>query len=49
MTVRTACNFATSDKPSKSHRDKSKQPNSSKEIYQHYSSTGNVHFCHLLS
>ncbi|OJM27301.1 hypothetical protein BK278_24610 [Escherichia coli] len=42
LTVRAACKITTSNKPAKSHRDKSKQTNSSKEIYQYYSSTGNV-------
>ncbi|KOA33210.1 hypothetical protein AWF70_11645 [Escherichia coli] len=49
LTVRAACKITTSNKPAKSHRDKSKQTNSSKDIYQYYSSTGNIHFCHLLS
>ncbi len=47
LTVRAACKITTSNKPAKSHRDKSKQTNSSKDIYQYYSSTGNIHFCHL--
>lgn len=42
LTVRAACKITTSNKPAKSHRDKSKQTNSSKDIYQYYSSTGNV-------
>lgn len=37
LTVRAACKITTSNKPAKSHRDKSKQTNSSKEIYQYYS------------
>ena len=41
LTVRAACKITTSNK--------SKQTNSSKDIYQYYSSTGNIHFCHLLS
>ncbi|KHJ12632.1 hypothetical protein PU06_26940 [Escherichia coli] len=45
LTVRAACKITTSNKPAKSHRDKSKQTNSSKDIYQY----GNIHFCHLLS
>ncbi len=45
LTVRAACKITTSNKPAKSHRDKSKQTNSSKDIYQYYSSTGNIHFC----
>lgn len=32
LTVRAACKITTSNKPAKSHRDKSKQTNSSKEI-----------------
>lgn len=44
LTVRAACKITTSNKPAKSHRDKSKQTNSSKDIYQYYSSTGNIHF-----
>lgn len=39
LTVRAACKITTSNKPAKSHRDKSKQTNSSKDIYQYYSST----------
>ncbi len=31
LTVRAACKITTSNKPAKSHRDKSKQTNSSKE------------------
>ncbi len=42
LTVRAACKITTSNKPAKSHRDKSKQTNSSKDIYQYYSSTGNI-------
>ncbi len=38
LTVRAACKITTSNKPAKSHRDKSKQTNSSKDIYQYYSS-----------
>lgn len=37
LTVRAACKITTSNKPAKSHRDKSKQTNSSKDIYQYYS------------
>lgn len=32
LTVRAACKITTSNKPAKSHRDKSKQTNSSKDI-----------------
>lgn len=39
LTVRAACKITTSNKPAKSHRDKSKQTNSSKDIYQYYSTT----------
>ncbi len=35
LTVRAACKITTSNKPAKSHRDKSKQTNSSKDIYQY--------------
>ncbi|KAF0954285.1 hypothetical protein AQU20_13835 [Escherichia albertii] len=49
LTVDAACKINSSNKPTKSHRDKSKQTNSSKDIYQYYCFTGNVHFCHLLS
>lgn len=49
LTVRAACKITTSNKPAKSHRDKSKQTNSSKDIYQYYGFYWKHSFCHLLS